>query len=151
MPSALRSRTALFALLGAFLIPLGISSMKGLTHILTCQEDAKTPFTITIPGTGLPEISSSTRIQPGERGLCGGLALDMRAGPLSPGRVRMIIAIRNNSDLPWRGTVNLVLEGSSPIPIDIGEIGPGRTGSDEIPLRLPTGSHQVDGSLLIGP
>lgn len=150
MPSALRSRVALFALMGAFLIPLGISSMRGLTHVLTCREDARTPFTIIISETGQPLIQSAIKIRPGEKDLCGGLTLDPRVGPAGPGRVRMIVAITNNTDLTWRGTVEVVV-GDTSFPIDIGEIGPGASASDEVPLRLEPGSHELNGSLLIGP
>lgn len=146
-----RSRVALFALMGAFLIPLGISSMRGLTHVLTCKADARTPFTIIVPSEGPPQIQSSARIRPGEKGLCGGLTLDPRVGAAGTGHVRMIVAITNNTDLTWRGTVEIVLAGQSAFPVDIGEIPPHESASDELVLRLETGSHQLDGSLLIGP
>lgn len=142
---------ALFGLLGAFLIPLGISSLKGLTHILTCEQSAKTPFTIIIGGSGQPQISSSTKIRPGEKGLCNGLALDTRVGAAGIGRVRMIVAITNNTDLVWRGSVELELQGETSFPVDIGEIDPHKTVSDELDLKLPAGSHEMEGSLLIGP
>jgi hypothetical protein len=65
----------------------------------------------------------------------------------------MIVAITNNTDTPWRGTVALELQGprTTSLPVDIGEIAPGQSEQDELALRLPPGSHEVNGSLLIGP
>lgn len=128
-----------------------MSSLRGLTHILTCEQDAKTPFTIIIPASGPPQIHSSIKIKPGEKGLCGGLTLDTRVGAAGPGRVRMSIAITNNTDVKWRGTVQLLLPGEFSLPVDIGEIDPHQTESDELDLNLPTGSHEIEGSLLLGP
>ncbi len=73
MPSGLRSRLALIALLGAFLIPIGMSSLRGLTHVLTCKQSAETPFTlVTVEGLA-PQLLSSSRITKGdEKFLCGG-------------------------------------------------------------------------------
>ncbi|MGH9195829.1 MAG: hypothetical protein ACRD1T_08825, partial [Acidimicrobiia bacterium] len=81
MPTSLRSRLAFIALLGAFLIPLGLSSLRGLEHVLTCDQSAETPFTILIDEGGEAQIQSSTgKITPSSlQGLCGGLFLDMRA------------------------------------------------------------------------
>lgn len=150
MLNALRSRAALFALLGAFLIPLGESSLSGLTHVLTCREDARAPFTIVIPQSGAPQIQSSVKIRPGERELCGGLSLDTRVGAAGSGRVRMIISITNRTDFRWRGSVQ-ILVGSTSFPANIGEIGPRSTATDEVLLRLEPGTHELEGSLLIGP
>lgn len=155
MSSPLRARVALFILMAIFLIPIGLSSLRGLTHILTCSERAATPFTIIIPADGPPQLTSSTRITAGgTQDLCGGLGLDMQAGGEGSARVRMVVSITNNTDLAWRGTVGLVLEGdrTASVPIDIGAIEPGATVSDEIVFRnLPQGTHQLNGRLLIGP
>jgi hypothetical protein len=45
-PNILRSRVALVALLVIFLIPIGLSSLRGLTHILTCSEEVVTLSTV---------------------------------------------------------------------------------------------------------
>ena len=63
MPSALRAQVALIALLGVLLIPIGTSSLRGLTHILTCQESAAAPFSIEVPEDGLPFITSSSSFE----------------------------------------------------------------------------------------
>lgn len=150
MPTALRSRLALFAMLGAFLIPIGMSSLRGLTHVLTCSEPARASFTlVTDPGTR-PVVSSSTRLERGQTDeLCGGLVLDLRArGEGSD--VAMIVLITNRSGSLWRGTVELALERLS-IPVNIGEIPAGATRSDTVHFKLGAGTHEVGGQLLIGP
>jgi hypothetical protein len=35
--------------------------------------------------------------------------------------------------------------------VDIGSIGPGGSASDTLDIKLSTGSHELGGSLLIGP
>lgn len=152
MPSLLRSRIALFALLGAFLIPIGMSSLRGLTHVLTCQDEAATPFSMIIPPDGGdPLIQSSSRLERGqEAGLCGGLSLEMGARVVEDGRVQMELPITNNTEFLWRGTVKLVL-GDTSIPVDIGEIAAGDTATDKVTFNLDPGTFELNGSLLIGP
>lgn len=152
MPSALRSRIALFALLGAFLIPIGMSSLRGLTHVLTCQEEAKQPFSMIIPEEGNEVIiQSSTRISRDQSiGLCGGLELEIGARQSEGNRIIMELPITNNTDFPWRGTVSLLLGGTN-IPVDIGAIPAGETATDEVEFSLDPGTFELNGSLLIGP
>lgn len=153
MPSVLRSRVALFALMGAFLIPITVSGLRGLTHILTCQDKVETPFTIFVPETGPPLVSSSTRIERGqEEGLCGGLLLVLKAKGGNDS-VEMIVLITNNTQDPWRGTVQLALEGQTSVklPIDIGSIPSGETAKDTVQISLGSGTTEIGGSLLIGP
>ena len=151
MPSALRSRLALFALLGAFLIPIGMSSLRGLTHVLTCKESAATPFTLITPENEEPQLLSSSRISvDDEEFLCGGLSLNMGARAQGPGKVDMILPITNHSEYLWQGTVTLVV-GNTSIPADIGSIPAGETRTDTLALTLDPGETEVNGSLLIGP
>jgi hypothetical protein len=151
MPSALRSRIALLVLLGAFLIPLATSSLRGLTHILTCDDRTEIPFTLIVPDEGPPVIVSSRAIiRDAPEGVCGGLVLDMGVGPSGPGRVQLRLPITNNTEFDWQGTVSLRL-GNTVIPVDIGEIKAHRTGEDSVRVRLDPGAHELDGSLLIGP
>jgi hypothetical protein len=152
MPSALRSRIALFALLGAFLIPIGMSSLRGLTHVLTCQAQEDAPFTMIIPEDGGdPLIQSSTFIERGdEAGLCGGLSLELGARIVGPTKILLEVPIANNSESDWRGTVKLVL-GKTSFPVDIGEIAAGETETDEVTVSLKPGAFELNGSLLIGP
>jgi hypothetical protein len=151
MPSALRSRIALVVLLGTFLIPLGTSSLRGLTHLLTCREAARVPFTLVVPEDGPPVITSSNVITRDEEvGVCGGLVLDLGVGPSTPGKVRLRLPITNHTDFDWRGTVRLDL-GGTVVPVDIGEIKSGQTAVDTVTVKVDPGELQVDGSLLIGP
>jgi hypothetical protein len=142
---------ALFAFVLAFAVPLATSSLRGLTHVLVCEEEAGTPFTLAVPREGPPLLTSSTRVARGrEEGICGGLSLELAAREAGREKVAVVVPITNRSDLEWHGSVKLELESTS-LPVRIGSIPPGRTRSDELTLRLPPGTHELDGSLLIGP
>jgi hypothetical protein len=96
-------------------------------------------------------LLSSTRISADDdEFVCGGLSLNMGARGEGPGKVTMILPITNHSKYLWQGTVTLKL-GNTTVPADIGEIGPGETQQDEIPIELEPGALEVNGSLLIGP
>jgi hypothetical protein len=157
MPSALRAQVALIALLGVLLIPIGTSSLRGLTHILTCQESAAAPFTIQVPETGPPLIQSSQVLERNPDGsvpdnsVCGGLKLDVFMGSDREDRADVTLAITNGSEFGWRGSVQLKLDNVD-IPIDIGEIRAGDTAQDSFTLHLDEGSdYEIEGDLLIGP
>ena len=83
--------------------------------------------------------------------MCGGLALDLRAGGSGGNKVTITVVINNRTEDLWKGTVSLNVEGVGVIPVNIGSIGPGGSASDQLELNLKTGSHEVGGSLLIGP
>lgn len=151
VPPALRSRIALIVLLGAFLIPIGMSSLRGLTHVLTCTDQTELPFTLITPEHGDPVIVSSRSITRGQPvGVCGGLVLDMGAGLAGPNRVALKLPITNKTKFDWQGTVKLKI-GRTIVPVDIGEIKAGDTATDTVKVRLSPGQLEVDGSLLIGP
>ncbi|MEX2293116.1 MAG: hypothetical protein WD691_04955 [Acidimicrobiales bacterium] len=157
MPSALRTQVALIGILAVLLIPIGTSSLRGLTHVLTCQELSASPFTVEVPQVGAPSILSSTVIERDPTGaasppeVCGGLRLDITMGSRTSDRADITLAITNNSDYGWRGSVELEL-GNLAIPIDIGQIEPGQTVTDQVDLRLDAGRrYEIAGSLLIGP
>lgn len=152
VPPVLRSRIALIVLLGAFLIPIVTSSLRGLTHVLTCDEEAQIPFTVVVPETGDPTIvSSRAPLTRGEaEGVCGGLVLDMAVGAAGPGKINLRLPITNNTDFDWHGTVRLKL-GETVVPVDIGSIPSGETGTDTVAVNVSPGELEVDGSLLIGP
>jgi hypothetical protein len=157
MPSALRAQVALIGLLAVLLIPIGTSSLRGLTHILTCRDKSATPFSVEVPESGPPIISSSTVIEREPSGaveskeICGGLTLDLEIGSRAEDRADVTLLITNNSDFGWRGSVQLRL-GSTPIPIDIGQIDAGSTATDDFQLHLDSGRrYEIEGSLLIGP
>jgi hypothetical protein len=151
VPRILRSRLALLGLLGIFLIPLGLSSLDGLTHVTTCRAAIKAPFTLEVPAHGDPLVASAatlTRVD--SNGVCGGLSLDMSVGPDRPGRVRVTLPITNNTRHAWRGSVKLVVAGTS-LPVRVGEIAPGQTRAESVSVRVAPGTHEVGGTLLIGP
>lgn len=138
-------------LLGTFLIPIGMSSLRGLTHLLTCQDQTEIPFTLIVPEDGAPVIVSSNVIErDAPEGVCGGLVLDMGVGPSDPGKVQLRLPITNNTEYDWQGSVSLQL-GDTTVPVDIGEIRAGETRSDTITVRVDPGELEVNGSLLIGP
>ncbi len=151
MASILRSRLAVAALLGVFLIPIGLSSLRGLTHVLTCSEQVESPFTVVVGGDGGPMVVSSTQLVAGtEPGLCGGLDVVMLARPAGTDRIQLTVEVANRTNHPWLGTIDLNLDGNS-IPVDIGRVASGEFEQDTVLFRLDPGSHELDGSLLIGP
>lgn len=151
MPAALRSRVALIVLLGVFLIPIGTSSLRGLTHVLTCDEPAELPFTLVVPEQGDPVIVSSRVLVRGEpAGVCGGLVLDLGVSPAGPGRVDLRLPITNQTEFDWQGTVRLEI-GGTVLPVEIGEIKAGATGEDTLRVKVDPGQIELGGSLLIGP
>ena len=150
MPPILRSRLALLALLGAFLIPIGMSSLRGLTHVLTCKEEARQPFTVVV-SDGQPEVLSSMRIGRGDTGqLCGGLTLETQAEPLEGNKINLVFPMTNHTEHLWRGTVSAKI-GKTTIPVNIGEVPAGETRAARVPLDVPPGTTEVNGALLIGP
>lgn len=157
MPSALRAQVALIGLLAVLLIPIGTSSLRGLTHILTCRDESATPFSVEVPEDGPPTISSSTVIERSPSGevvpdeVCGGLTLDLIMGSRRDDRADLTLVITNNSEYGWRGSVQLQF-GDTPIPLDIGKVDAGGTASDDFELRLDAGTrYEIEGTLLIGP
>ena len=151
MVSSTRSRLALVALIGLFLIPLVTSSLNGLTHVITCRADSKTPFTVTVSPSGPPTITSAeTFDRSTAQGLCGDLALSMGVADAKRGSVRIVLPITNHSRYRWHGTIRLVLGGTS-VPVGVGTIPPGTTRTSHIDLNVGAGVTQITGSLLIGP
>jgi hypothetical protein len=128
-----------------------MSNLRGLTHVLTCKEEAETPFTLIAVEGQEPQLLSSSRITAeGPEFLCGGLSLNMGARSGGPGKVTMILPITNHSEYPWQGTVTLKL-GDTTVPADIGRIEAGETEQTELDLKLDPGTLEANGSLLIGP
>ena len=83
-------------------------------------------------------------------GVCGGLVLDMAVGPAGENRVELRLPITNRSRFDWHGTVRLKI-GSTVVPVEIGEIKHGETKTDSVKVRVRTGEHELQGSLLLGP
>lgn len=119
--------------------------------MLTCREEIRTPFTLSLGGAEGPVVATSTRIRIGDEDtLCDGLRVELGARQITSERVVMVVPITNTSRFPWRGTVHLRL-GDLVLPVDAGEVSAGRTVTDRIELTLPPGDHALDGALLIGP
>jgi hypothetical protein len=138
-------------LLGVFLIPITVSSLRGLTHVLTCDADVRTPFTIQIPKAGQPSITSSaTFTRDSQNGECGGLFLNMKVGNAGNGKLRVTLPITNKSKYDWQGSVELKL-GKTAVPVDIGKIKAGQTEEDTIEVNVDPGETEINGDLLIGP
>jgi hypothetical protein len=151
MPSILRSRVALAALVGVFLIPIITSSLRGLTHVLTCSEAVETPFTVVIEPGSDPIVLSARQIVAGETTeLCGGLEVDLQARAVEGNRVALTLVIVNETTEPWRGTINLRLDRTT-IPVTIGRIPAGGEDAETVVLNLDDGESEIAGSLLIGP
>ena len=150
MPSV-RSRLALVGLVGIFLIPILTSSLSGLTHVITCNANTRTPFELTITAQGVGTGLSAETLEPNQaNGLCGGLTLDMGVRPLSNGKIRINLPISNHTRYRWRGSVKLEI-GHTSVPIGVGEIPPGATRTGSVDVHVDPGSHTIGGSLLIGP
>lgn len=157
MPPALRTQIALIGLLGVLLIPISTSSLRGLTHILTCQDEIDTPFSVMVLEDGPPVVLSAASVRavagedPPTNEICGGLTLNLLMRSRVEDRADVTLAIVNNGDYGWRGSVQLRL-GETLIPIHIGTVNAGAKSEETFEIRLDPGrTYEVAGSLLIGP
>jgi hypothetical protein len=149
--STLRARFGLLALVGIFLIPLLLTALRGLTHVLTCERQVQTPFAFRVQPGAEPVLLSTGVIRRGEpETLCGGLLVQLSARSEAEDRIAVTVPITNGSPHPWNGTVLLRL-GDTSLPVGVGSIRPGETQADTLVFRLDPGLHEVTGSLLIGP
>jgi hypothetical protein len=150
MPSLLQTRLAMTVLLGIFLIPVGLTSMRGLTHILTCSSQVEQPFEVRFDPSLGAVLTGSTQVRPDQEPLCGALLADIAVQSGDHNQIDLTIPITNGSAIPWRGTVQLRV-GATQVPVAIGLVPPGETRTETIRLRLPDGVTTVDGSILVGP
>lgn len=151
VPSILKSRIALAALVGVFLIPIVTSSLRGLTHVLTCSEQVETPFTVIVEQGIDPMVLSAARLTAGgEQVLCGGLDVNFRAGAVGENQVELTIVVSNETSDPWRGTIDLALDRAR-VPISIGLVAAEGEEAETVVLNLDEGESEIAGSLLIGP
>lgn len=150
-----RHRAPLALLAVLFLIPVATSSLRGLTHILTCTDEVGTSISISPglePGEP-PTLLSSQALVAGEDPLiCQALEVELSIGAFDDqtGDTELLVAVTNRSELDWRGTIQLSIAGTR-VPIAVGEISAGETVTATPTVR--TGSEQIDveGQLLIGP
>lgn len=151
MPSILKSRVALATLIGVFLIPIMSSSLRGLTHVLTCEGRVETPFSVVVEEGSDPIVLSATQLVAGEeQGLCGGIDVDFRAAAAGSNQVSLTLVVVNQTDDPWRGTIDLELD-QVRVPVSIGLVSAGTEESQTITLNLQDGESEIAGSLLLGP
>jgi hypothetical protein len=146
----LRVRLALVALFGVFLIPVMLSSLRGLTHVVSCRQEVAHPFEVEFGEDEEPLLISSAVTSANADPVCSSLSADLEVRGSGPNRLEVTIPISNQGTGDWRGTVSLRVGGTL-IPIQIGLVRAGTTKSETIVLRLPDGATGFEGSLLIGP
>ncbi|MDX1449369.1 MAG: hypothetical protein R3246_09955 [Acidimicrobiia bacterium] len=151
MPALLRTRLALVAMFVVFLIPVTQSTLRGLTHVLSCTERVNTPFQVVLIEGEEPIVTGSSVITADdELTLCGGLEVQIGAGPSEDADIDVIVSVANQSSNPWYGTVEIDVVGVR-VPVDIGRIDAGAVAEERISLALPEGVTEFGGSLLVGP
>jgi len=151
VPALLKSSFALVALFVVFLIPVTQSTLRGLTHVLSCTELVDTPFQVILLEGEDPIVTGSAVLEHDDPGtLCGGLEVQIAAGPSDSADIDVIVTISNASPNDWYGTVELAVVGVR-VPIDVGRIPSGGSERRTLPLDLPEGVSEFGGSLLVGP
>lgn len=149
MSAVSRIMIARAVLLAVFLIPIGQSSLRGLTHVLTCRRQVSTPFQIMVI-EGETVIISSTELSAEGEPLCGGLSVDLSADTVGDGELELTIPISNQTGADWSGSVELEVEGTR-IPLDLGRVDAGETRRRRIVIQLESDEVNLTGSLLVGP
>lgn len=148
--AATRLAIARVLLIGVFLLPIGFSSLRGLAHVLTCSEQVAAPFQVLLI-EGEAVVTSAQQLEAGGgQLLCGGLAVELTAAAEPGGRVEVTVPISNTTDADWFGSVELDVAGVR-FPVDLGRVGAGETRRQRLELRLPDGTTEFSGVLLIGP
>ena len=139
-------------LLGIFLIPVASSTLRGLTHVLTCEAavDATLQIDNTV-GDDSVLLSADTITADDEEGLCGGLTVDLQLASTTEDAADGVVEIVNDTDVDWQGSVELEFSGIS-VPVAIGDVAAGETATDTITLNIePDRTYEISGTLLIGP
>lgn len=139
-------------LLGIFLIPVANSTLRGLTHVLTCEAavDATLQIDNTV-GDDSVLLSADTITADDEDGLCGGLTVDLQLASTTEDAADVVVEIVNDTDVDWQGSVELEFSGIS-VPVAIGDVAAGETATDTITLNIePDRTYEISGTLLIGP
>ncbi len=153
LPMSLRAKMALVTLLGIFFIPFATSDLRGLTHVLSCQDEVTASLFIENPvadETILLSADSTDRDTEG-LGLCGGLEVDLQVVGVAGNTADVFVSITNTSEHDWQGTVDLDLGGTA-VPVAIGAIDSGATETDTIGLHIRPGeTYEITGRLLVGP
>ena len=151
MPALLRTRVVLLALFGVFLIPVVLSTVRGLTHVVSCTREIARPFEVAVGDDDRPVLAGSAVVEAGEAPQCGGaLKANVEVSAKGPNEIAVTVPITNAGEAAWRGTVSLRV-GNTVIPFHVGLVPAGETRSETIVLRLPDGTTGFTGSLLLGP
>ena len=140
-------------LLGIFLIPLTTSSLRGLTHVLSCSDEVPAILSVDTTdddNTVLLGADSTTR-EEADSTLCDGLEVTLQLSSATAQRAEVDVSVTNGTETDWQGSMRLRLAGTE-IPVSIGRIGAGDTESDTVELTVDAGrSYEITGTLLIGP
>lgn len=152
LPISLRARAALVSLLGIFLIPISLSSLRGLSHVLTCEAEVEATLIVDSDGGDDSVLLSADTITADEPdGLCGGLDVDLQLASSSADEADVVLSITNRTDSDWQGSVDLDFAGTA-IPVTIGSIDAGETATDTVTFALEPGrDYEIRGTLLLGP
>lgn len=154
LPTSLRARVAVVTLLGIFLIPFATSTLRGLTHVLSCTDEVSATLSVDTTddtNTVLLGADTVTREEAADPTLCGGLVVDLQISSSTTQRAEVEIRVTNETDVDWKGTLELQLGGTA-IPVSIGRIDRGTTETDTVTLRVAPGrSYEISGTLLVGP
>jgi len=151
IPSTPQTRLAFVTLFAVLLIPVGLGSLRGVGHVLSCRNQVATPFAVLLEPGESPVVTgavSSGSLVVAEH--CGSLTVDIRADRPDQNRLGLVISVANGSKNPWRGTVQLDVSGVR-IPVPIGRVEPGITREEPVVLTLPSGQTELTGALLVGP
>ena len=151
VPALLRPRVAVFVLFGVFLIPVVLSSLRGLTHVVSCTREIARPFEVAVGEEDRPVITGSAVVEAGAAEPCGGaLNVDVSVSARGPNEIAVTVPITNDGTNAWRGTVRLQggQDGDS-LPDRSGSGGRDSIGNHR--AALARGTTGFSGSLLIGP
>jgi hypothetical protein len=151
VPQLLRFRIGLAALLAVFLIPIALSSLRGLDHVLTCSDLVESPFEVILFEDADPVVIGSTALSADETVvLCGGLVVSIVVARSETADVDLTVVVENQSQDDWFGTLRLDVAGID-LPVDLGRVDAGSASSRQLDLDLPDGTSSFGGALLIGP
>jgi hypothetical protein len=152
MPSALRAKVSLVSIFAVLLIPIYTSSLRGLTHVLTCDQVTDADFSVVVDDQGRPSILSSVSFDRNtDRSLCGGLTADFAMGSARDNRADVLLTIANNTEFDWQGSIALKVDDTT-IPVSIGRVPAQTTRHSTVTVRLRDDrDYELKGSLLIGP
>lgn len=141
----LRARKAWAALVLCPLLLL-LPVAQGLTHVLTCSQQAEVAFAFG-PGSR-PATGSSLADTPSP---CRGLSIQIDSAAAGPRSVTLEVSLANDTGLDWRGTAALDISSVGIVAIPLGRVSAGSTREATLDLRLPPGRTDVSGDLLVGP